>query len=68
MSQTAAQIRPIVPGPSRFRVRVQLVAAGLRPSGWEIYDEDDDRTVRRSAQRFRSSAEAWQAGMTALAV
>ena len=67
MSQTAAQIRPIVPGPSRFRVRVQLVGPGLRPYGWQIYDEDDGRPVRRSVSRFRSSAEAWRAGVAALA-
>ena len=66
MSQAASQIRPVVRGPSRFRVRVQLVLAGLRPYGWEIYDEEDGKTVRRSAARFRSSAEAWHAGITAL--
>src|SRR3954469_1156671 len=65
MRQAFATLIPVIPGPSRFRVRVQLVGAGLRPYGWEIYDEDDDRTVRRSAVRFRSSAEGWQAGMTA---
>ena len=47
--------------------RVQLVVAGLKPYGWEIYDEEDGRTVRRSAARFRSSAEAWQAGTAVLA-
>ena len=67
MRQAVPPLTPIVPGPSRFRVRVQLVAAGLRPYGWEIYDEDDGRTVRRSAERFRSSAEAWQAGAAVLA-
>ena len=57
MSQPASQVRP-VGGRSRFRMRVQLVLAGLRPYGWEIYDEEDGRTVRRSASRFRTSAEA----------
>ena len=66
MSQAASQIRPVVRGPSRFRVRAQLVPGGLRPYGWEIYDEEDGRTVRRSVERFRSSAEAWQAGVTVL--
>ena len=67
MSQAASQLGPIVRGPSRFRLRVQLLMAGLRPYGWEIYDEEDGRTVRRSAGRFRTSAEAWHAGMAALA-
>ena len=66
MSQAVSQIKPVVRGPSRFRVRVQLVFAGLRPYDWEIYDEEDGRTVRRSVSRFRSSAEAWRAGMAAL--
>jgi len=67
MRQAFIPLTPIAPGPSRFRVRVQLVRPGLRPYGWEIYDQEDDSVVRRSAQRFRSSAEAWQAGMAALA-
>jgi hypothetical protein len=48
-------------------VRVQLVRGGLAPYGWEIYDEEDGLTVRRSTARFRSSAAAWHAGMAALA-
>ena len=67
MSQAASQLGPVVRGPSRFRLRVQLVAAGLRPYGWEVYDEEDGRTVRRSAQRFRTSADAWCAGTAVLA-
>jgi hypothetical protein len=55
-----------VRGPSRLRLRVQLVLAGLQPYGWEIYDEEDGRTVRRSGPRFRSSAEAWRAGAAVL--
>jgi hypothetical protein len=66
MSQAASQIRPVIRGPSRFHVRVQRVFAGLRPYGWEIYDEEDGRTVRRSAGRFRTPADAWRAGMAAL--
>src|SRR3954454_21661794 len=61
MSQAASQLSPMVRGPSRFRLRVQRVVAGLKPYGWEIYDEEDGRTVRRSTSRFRSSAEAWHA-------
>ncbi|MFL5333631.1 MAG: hypothetical protein ACJ8H8_10740 [Geminicoccaceae bacterium] len=46
---------------------VQRVFAGLKPYCWEIYDEEDGRAVRRSASRFRSSAEAWHAGTAVLA-
>jgi len=67
MSQPESQIRPVVRGRSRYRVRVQLVFAGFKPYGWEIYDEEADRTVRRSAERFRTSAEAWHAGTAVLA-
>ncbi len=66
MSQNAAQARPVVRGQSRFRVRVQLMLAGLRPYGWKIYDEEDGKTIRRSAARFRTSAEAWRAGTAVL--
>jgi hypothetical protein len=67
MSQPASQVRPVVRGPSRFRVRVQRVFVGLAPYGWEIYDEEDGRTVRRSTDRFRNSADAWHAGTAMLA-
>jgi hypothetical protein len=66
MSQAVSPFRPIVRGPSRFRVRVQLVG-GFRPYGWEIYDEEDGRPVRRSRSRFRTPAEAWRAGTAVLA-
>jgi hypothetical protein len=66
MRQPAAQVRPVVRGRSRFRLRIQLVLTGLRPYRWEIYDEEDGRTVRRSGPRFRSSAEAWRAGTAVL--
>ena len=33
---------------------------------WEIYDEVDSRTARRSRDRFRTSAQAWEAGMAVL--
>lgn len=66
MSQATSQFQPVARGQSRFRLRVQLVMPGFRPYGWEIYDEEDGRTVRRSAGRFRTSAEAWQAGSAVL--
>jgi hypothetical protein len=66
MRQAASQFSPVVRGPSRFLVRVQRVVVGLKPYGWEIYDEEDGGTVRRSAGWFRTPAEAWRAGMAAL--
>jgi hypothetical protein len=53
-------------GVSRFRVRVQLVSSGPRPYRWEIRDEETDDVVKRSLDRFRTSAAAWQAGTTYL--
>ncbi len=57
---------PLVRGHSRFRLRVCLKGGGVRPYGWEIYDEEDGRSVRQSSQRFRTSAEAWEAGSATL--
>ena len=54
--------RTVTRGLSRFRLRVRLVGSGVKPYGWEIYDDEDGDVVRRSAARFRTSAEAWQAG------
>jgi hypothetical protein len=42
------------------------MGGGLKPYGWEIFDEEDGRTVRRSPSGFRTSAEAWQAGLALL--
>jgi len=53
---------PLVRGHSRFRLRVCLKGGGARPYGWEVYDEEDGRSVRQSSRRFRTSAEAWEAG------
>ena len=53
-------------GHSRFRLRVRLKGGGVRPYGWEVYDEEDGRSVRQSSGRFRTSAEAWEAGMAVL--
>jgi len=39
---------------------------GPRPFSWEVYDEEDGRSVRRSARRYRTSSEAWQAGSAVL--
>ena len=56
----------LVRGHSRFRLRVCRKGSGVRPYGWEVYDEEDGRNVRRSSERFRTSAEAWEAGMAVL--
>ena len=52
MSQAASQARPVVRGPSRFRVRVQLILTGLRPYGWEIYDEEDGKSCAARRRGF----------------
>ena len=57
---------PLARGHSRFRLRVCLKAGGVRPYGWAVYDEEDGRSVRQSSGRFRTSAEAWEAGTAVL--
>ncbi len=42
------------------------MGVGPKPFGWEVYDEEDGRSVRRSADRFRTSSAAWQAGSIVL--
>ena len=56
----------LVRGHSRFCLRVCFMGSGLKPYGWEIYDEEDGRTVRCAPTRYRTSAEAWQAGSAVL--
>ena len=54
-------------GASRFRLAIKLRSAPPRPYAWEIYeDERDEKAVRQSALRFRTSQEAWSAGSIAL--
>jgi hypothetical protein len=57
---------PLVRGLSRFRLRICFTGGGPKPFGWEVYDEEDGRSVRRSVVRFRTSSEAWQAGSAVL--
>lgn len=57
--------QPLVRGRSRFRLRVRLMDTGRNPYGWELYDEESDRCVRQSDERFRTSAQAWEAGSKA---
>ncbi len=64
--QSVAAPVPLVRGHSRFRLRVCLKVGGVRPYGWEVYDEEDGRSVRQSSRRFRTSAEAWEAGSAML--
>ncbi len=61
-SAAAAPAKPVPRGGSRFRLRVVLIDRGPRPYGWEIYDDDDGKRVCRSKRRFRTPAEAWEAG------
>jgi hypothetical protein len=63
--RTVAQLT-VTPGISRFRVRVQLIGSGVKPYVWEIVNEETGEAVRRSSGRFRTSAQAWQAGTTEL--
>ncbi len=57
---------PLARGHSRFQLRVCLKGSGVRPYGWAVYDEEDGRSVRQSSGRFRTSAEAWEAGTAVL--
>ena len=66
MSTLAIQHASVVRGHSRFQLRVQLSGTGLRPYGWEIFDDEDAKVVRRSPGAFRTSADAWAAGATVL--
>ncbi len=63
---SAATPVPLARGHSRFRLRVCLKGRGVRPYGWEVYDEEDGRSVRKSSAAFRTSAEAWEAGTAVL--
>ena len=58
---------PLVRGYSRFRLRICFLGGGPKSFGWEVCDEEDGRCVRRSADRFRTSAAAGEAGSAVLA-
>jgi len=56
-------------GASRFRLAIKLGSVSPKPYMWEIYeDERDDKAIRQSALRFRTSKDAWAAGTIALDV
>jgi hypothetical protein len=67
MAQQSATLLTPTRGPSRFRLAVKPSLHPLHPYGWEIYDDDrGEEPVLRSARRFRSPKEAWEAGSIAL--
>jgi len=67
MAQQSATPLRLIRGPSRFRLAVKPLSGPLRPYGWEIYGDDHgDEPVHRSARRFRTPKEAWEAGSMAL--
>ncbi len=57
---------PLVRGDSRFRLRICFIGGGPRPFSWEVCDDEDGRSVRRSTDRFRTSSDAWEAGSAVL--
>jgi len=63
---SAPILPPLVRAHSRFCLRVCFMGGGLKPYGWEIYDEEDGKKVRCANDRYRTSAEAWQAGSVVL--
>ena len=66
MRAYTVQHTPVARGRSRFCLRVQLSGTELRPYGWEIFDDEDAKVIRRSAAAFRTSADAWAAGVMVL--
>jgi hypothetical protein len=68
MSQQSATLLPLIRGPSRFRLAVKPISDPLQPYAWEIYDDERgaEEPVHRSARRFRTPKEAWEAGSIAL--
>ena len=68
MSHHSGTPLPLVRGPSRFRPAVKPSSDPPRPYAWEIHDDERgaEDPVRRSAERFRTPKEAWEAGSTAL--
>ena len=67
MGHPLANVGVPIRGSSRFRVKIVARANPPKPYTWEIYDEVRDRCVGRSAERYRSPGEAWEAGSRFLA-
>jgi hypothetical protein len=65
--QLAPSLTPIR-GPSRFRLAVKPIPDQIRPYAWEVYDDErgTEEPIHRSARRFRTPKEAWEAGSIAL--
>jgi hypothetical protein len=68
MAQQSATLLTPIRGPSRFRLAVKPMPDPLRPYAWEIHDDErgTEEPVHRSARRFRTPKEAWEAGSIAL--
>jgi hypothetical protein len=68
MAQQSATLLTPIRGPSRFRLAVKPMPDPLRPYAWEIHDDErgTEEPVHRSARRFRTPKEAWEAGSMAL--
>jgi hypothetical protein len=55
------------PGESALRVIVKTVGPPRKPYSWVVIDDSDGRVVYLSSDRFRTSALAWDAGVSFLA-
>jgi hypothetical protein len=68
MSQHSASPLPLIRGPSRFRLAVKANVDPIQPYAWEIHDDERgaEEPVHRSARRYRTPKEAWEAGSIAL--
>src|SRR6185437_16748021 len=68
MTRQSATLLAPIRGPSRFRLAVKPIPDRIRPYAWEIYDDErgTEEPVHRSARRFRTPKEAWEAGSIAL--
>jgi hypothetical protein len=68
MAQQSATLLTPIRGPSRFRLAVKPMPDPLRPYAWEIHDDERgaEEPVHRSAKRYRTPKEAWEAGSIAL--
>jgi hypothetical protein len=68
MAQQSATLLAPIRGPSRFRLAVKPMPDQIRPYAWEVHDDErgTEEPVHRSARRFRTPKDAWQAGSIAL--
>jgi hypothetical protein len=66
MTERSAQMLIPIRGPSRLRLVIKPRSVPPRPYAWEIYDDEHDKLVLQSEQRFRTFKDAWAAGTTEL--